>query len=144
MAVFRTQHLGDVEYGEESIVEFAGGIPAFPQATSFILIEPPEMSPLLFLQCLSEPALCFLTIPVECLDRDYRLTVMNEELEALGPGEDLLRLAILTVAEGKPPTANMMSPVVINRGTRRGRQMIQLSADYSFTQPLEPSEEAPC
>lgn len=143
MAVCVTQHLGSVEYGDDSVVDFAGGIPAFPDATRFLLIEPPDQTPLIYLQCLTDPALCFLTVPVECLQPAYQLNVLDEELEALGDGCDYLCLAILTVTEHAPPTANLMSPVVINRVSRRGRQVIQLTGDYSFTQPLV-QEESSC
>lgn len=146
MAVCATHHLGQVEYGEESVVEFPEGIPAFPAATRFILIEPPELTPLIYLQCLSNPSLCFLTIPADCLVPDYKLCVPEEELAALGGGEDYLRLAILTILEGNPPSANLMAPVVINRASRLGRQMIQTAGDYSFTHPLraESKEEPTC
>jgi flagellar assembly factor FliW len=145
MAVCQTQHLGLVEYDETSVIEFTEGIPAFPDALRFILIEPPAVTPLIYLQCLSQPDLCFLTVPALCLDPFYRLLVPEEEFHELGPstagdGSDHLVLAILTVSEETPPTANLMAPVVIHRGARRGRQLLQTEGGYSFTQPLGSTE----
>lgn len=145
MAVCQTEHLGLVEYDDTSVVEFREGIPAFPDAIQFVLIELPSMTPLIYLQCLSDPKLCFLTVPAICLDSSYRLTVGEEELREIGGGEEHLILAILTASDHAPPTANMVAPVVIHRGTRRGKQMIQLEGGYSFAHILEsPSLEGAC
>src|SRR5258708_2899804 len=124
MPVCQTQHFGPVEYDEGMVVHFGEGIPAFPDQTRFVLIEPPPMVPLIYLQSLGDPGLCFLTLPAACLETAYRLSIPGEELADLGArGEegDLLVLAILTIPEEGSPTANLAAPVVIHRQTRKGR-----------------------
>jgi flagellar assembly factor FliW len=137
MAFLETPRFGKVEYGEEAVVEFAEGLPAFETDTLFVLIEPPETSPVVFLQSLVHPELCFTTAPAVCIDKGFRLKAMDADLEPIGgAAADLLCLAILTLREGRPPTANLMAPVVIHRRTRKARQVIQYDSGYLFEHPL--------
>lgn len=137
MAFLETPRFGKVEYGEEAVVEFAEGLPAFEADTRFVLIEPADTAPVVFLQSLVHPELCFTTAPAVCIDRGFRLKAGEAELEAIGGvAEDLLCLAILTLREDRPATANLMAPVVIHRRTRKGRQVIQYDSGYLFEHPL--------
>lgn len=146
-----TRQFGLVEYNDDAVVEFPHGLPAFETDTRFIVIEKPEIAPVIFLQSLIHPELCFLTLPIEAVDAHYRLEVPPEEARILTAGsdgaiasEDLLTLAIVTLREDGPPTANLMAPVVIYRKTRRGHQVIQPDATYSFEHPLIGSQEERC
>ncbi|MBN2626888.1 MAG: flagellar assembly protein FliW, partial [Spirochaetales bacterium] len=60
---------------------------------------------------------------------DYSPGISSEDLEALGvPGEgdeNLLVFSIVTIPEDqKRMTANLQGPLLINRHTRQGRQII--------------------
>ena len=143
MAFLHTRRFGKVEYGDDAVVEFAEGLPAFEADTRFVLIEPPETAPVVFLQSIVHPELCFTTAPAVCIDHNFRLKAAETDLEPIGgPTGDLLCLAILTLRDGHPPTANLMAPVVIHRRTRRGRQVIQYDSGYQFEHPL--TGECPC
>ena len=50
----------------------------------FVFIETPEYAPLVFLQSLRTPSLCFLAIPVLTADPNYKLEVSLEDRSALG------------------------------------------------------------
>lgn len=137
MAFLETPRFGTVEYGEDAVVEFAEGLPAFEADTRFVLIEPPDTAPVVFLQSLVHPELCFTTVPAVCVDREFRLRAVEGDLEMIGGlAEDLLCLAILTLREDRPATANLMAPVVIHRRTRKARQVIQYDSGYLFEHPL--------
>jgi flagellar assembly factor FliW len=147
MARFETQRLGTVDYEENAVVHFPAGLPAFDTDTRFVLIERPEMAPVIFLQSLIHPELCFFSVPAVYVDRGFRLQAPAEELEAIGGDGDLLCLALLTLREDRPPTANLMAPVVIHRGARLGRQIIQYDSGYQFEHPLREDpdkKEEPC
>ncbi len=152
MSEYWTRQFGTVEYGEDAVIEFPDGLPAFESDKRFVLLERPETGPLLFLQSLVHPELCFLALPVECIDRHYRIDLGPEDRAALGmePAADgvetgpLLCLAVLTVRDNQPPTANLMAPVVIHRLSRRGRQIIQYESAYSFEHVLETGQEGGC
>jgi flagellar assembly factor FliW len=146
MPQISTSHLGTIEYDDNAVLDFPEGLPAFCDDTRFVLVERPESAPLIFMQSLVNLELCFLTAPVITIDANYTLTTPLDELAPIGVEDvridDLLCLAILTIPENSAPTANLMAPVVINRKTRRARQVIQYESGYSFEHPLYPAKEA--
>lgn len=145
MAQIVTPHFGVVDYDDNSVIRFPEGIPAFDADTAFVLIERAESAPVLFLQSLVHPELCFYTIPAPLLVPGFTLRAPPADLEALGgDGPELLALVLLTVRQEAPPTANLMAPVVVHRRTRLGRQIIQYDSEYSFEHPIVPAQEVAC
>ena len=133
-------------YREESVFEFPWGLPAFEREKRFVPIESPENAPLVFLQSLADPALCFLAFPILVVDRDYQLGIVPEDLAALELdtdrqpelGADVLVLALLSLHDGFSATANLMAPIVINLGTRRALQAIRCDSLYSHEYSVAP------
>ena len=133
-------------YSEESVFEFPWGLPAFEREKRFVLIESPENAPLVFLQSLADPGLCFLTFPILVVDRDYQLGIVPEDLAALELntdrqpelGVDVMVLALLSLHDGFSATANLMAPIVINLGTRRALQAIRCDSLYSHEHSFAP------
>lgn len=64
MPVFESQRLGDLTYDSESAIEFPRGLPGFDDRRAFVAVHLPGADPLVFLQSLEDPALCFITAPV--------------------------------------------------------------------------------
>jgi len=134
-----------MEYSEDAVIAFS---------RRFLPIEIPEIRPLVFLQSLFTPNLCFLSLPVLVVDPGYRLAMSPEDVEAIGLpaerapriGEDVLCLTLLTVQEKQPTTANLLAPVVVSLRDRRAVQAISADPAYShrhiFLEPCE--EEAVC
>lgn len=153
---FASRQFGTIEFTPEAVVEFPGGMPAFELQTRYVLIERPDSAPLIFLQSLDDPELCFVTLPVGCIDASYRPKLEPDDFDALGmenhDDQEVLCLAILTIPPQGPPTVNMKAPVIIHRRTRRARQVIQFESSYSFrqelpvagTQPELERESQPC
>ena len=153
MPIVETKHFGPIEYQEEAVFEFPAGIPGFEDQTRFLPIEQPANKPLVFLQSLLRPELCFLALPARVVDSEYRLAISAEDLRDLGlpedcqplMGEEVLCLTILTVRGDRPPTANLLSPIVVNLKPRCAVQAIQADSGYSCQHPLFPApEEAKC
>jgi flagellar assembly factor FliW len=153
MAEYPSDYFGVLTYKPESAIQFPEGLPGFPEEKSFLLVEQALNKPLLFLQSLTRPDLCFMTLPVAAIQPGYRLAMAPEELETLGlpagrqpePGADVLCLAILALNTDGPPTANLLSPVVINLANRRAVQAIRTDGGYSHRHPLVGvAEEVAC
>ncbi len=124
---------------------FPFGIPAFEHLTGFRLLESPAWAPLVVLESESEPPVRFACAPVRLLMPGYRLELSDAEMAALGwsgGGTEPILLAILTFVEGRPPTANLLAPVVLNPETRSGVQSVQAHASYSHAHPLR--QESSC
>ena len=144
MPLVRTRDFGEVDCGEESVIEFPLGLPAFETESRFVAIEQPDTAPLVFLQSLATPALCFATMPVFSLDPAYELALSAEERAAIGLpdgrepaiGRDLACLAVLTLPETGAVTANLLAPVVVNLEARRAVQAVRSDARYSHRQPV--------
>lgn len=139
MSKFLTKYHGEVEYSEDAVVHFGCGPFGFESNSRFLLIVSPAMKPLVFLQSLSSPGLCFLTLPILVVDRNYRLTLLPEDRKNAGLpaerqpiiGEDVLCLAILTLQNGLAASANLMAPVVVNLASRQAVQAISAEGKYS-------------
>jgi len=147
MPTVDTKYFGTMEYREESVFDFPHGLPAFENERNFVLIERPENQPLVFLQSLSRPNLCFLVFPIWAVDPDYQLGVSREDLEALGldperqpaQGSDVLVLALVSMRDKFSATVNLMAPIVVNLKTRRAQQAIRQDSLYSYQHVLQPS-----
>lgn len=148
-----TEQFGRIEYNPSQVIDFPEGLPAFEQERRFVPLEQSCTAPLVFLQSLSRPDLVFITLPVQLVDASFQLSVCTEDLQALGLpddrqpslGADVAGLAILTVADGSAPTANLMAPILINVRTNRAVQAIQTGGGYSHVHPLPtPAGEGKC
>lgn len=151
MPVLDTTRLGTISYGEDSVLEFPRGLPGFENRRGFVAVHLPASDPLVFLQSLEDPGLCFLTTPVAAVDPDYRLEIGAEDRELLGlppdrrpaAGKDVLCLAVLSVRESGP-TANLLAPVVVNLRNRKAVQAVTAAAGYSHRHALCAEEAAVC
>jgi len=147
MPLIETKYFGTMSYEDESVFDFPYGLPAFEEEKRFVFIEIAEYAPLVFLQSLTRPSLCFLALPVLSVDPDYRLELCSEdraalELEGQSEGE-ILALALLSLHDGFPATANLMAPIVVDTRMRRALQAIRMDRRYSHQHPLRQPGIAP-
>src|SRR5436305_2026405 len=75
-----TRYFGPLEYDPQAVLTFPQGIPAFEQQTRFLAIRQPMNEPLVFLQSLDDPQLCFATLPAVAACPGYRLRLTAEDL----------------------------------------------------------------
>ena len=156
MPEFDSSHFGRISYEESCTFDFPRGVPGFEHTRRFLPLSLPDRRPLIFLQSLDDPALCFITLPVLAVDRGYRLEVSAEDLAVLELparpqpriGQEVLCLAVISLREAGP-TANLLAPIVVNLQARRAVQAIAPGGEYSHQHPLlgEPpagAEDAPC
>jgi flagellar assembly factor FliW len=146
-----TRYFGPVEYDEKSVMVFPDGIPAFEQEKRFLAMRQPLSEPLVFLQSVVNPNVCFATLSAPAACPGYQLSMSPEDLAALdlqkgrqpAIGRDVLCLTIVSLTENSPPTINLLAPIVINLHTLRGRQAIQTDSPYSHREIL-PLRRAAC
>ncbi len=126
-------------YESTDVFHFPEGLPAFDRENSFVLIDMPAIRPLVFLQSATRADLCFIAIPVLVIDPEYELSVSIEDLCSLkmAPGRqprigsEILALALLSIQEGLPATANLMAPIAVNLDNRMAVQAIRCDFKYS-------------
>jgi flagellar assembly factor FliW len=150
MAQILTRQFGLLEFEASAVVEFPAGLPGFEDQTRFVLVERPAVAPVVFLQSLGLPQLCFLAVPIAEVDPAYNLAMTPEDLRQLGlddqrqppQGDELVCLALLSAAEDGPLTANLLAPVVINLRARLAVQAVRMDSRYSHLHPLPPPKAA--
>ena len=124
----------------DRIITFASGLPGFPEAHRFALVNDHLEPPFYCLQCVDNPALAFVVTDPAALVPEYRpKNGVNtlKELQA-SSSEDLRVLVTLTIPPGQPRemTANLMSPLLINPEQGLGKQVVIDKPHYSHQHPV--------
>ena len=123
----------------KGVITLPMGLLGFEQVKHYNLLGSAEEAPFLWLQMVEDPSLAFLVIsPAVVLDF-YRPDLSDEDVEFLGLADarDALVFNIVTVhADGKA-TVNLKGPIVVNRSTLVGKQIVPLNAGhYSLQHPV--------
>jgi len=142
MPAVDTKNLGKVPYEPGAKIEFPCGLPAFEGHLTFVLIQLPKTHPLLFLQSLDHPNVCFPVLRALAVDPLYRLRLTREDLRRLDLptsrqprlGEVIECLVVVALREGGA-TANLLAPVVINFRKMRAVQVVS-EEPYSLQHPI--------
>ncbi len=129
-----TKFWGALELPETSLITFTREILGFPRHRRFVLLPAGGTHPFLYLQSADDPHLAFVTIDPKLVMPSYR--VPEDEAAEYGQPDEWAVLALCTIPpERQDATVNLRSPLVINRATRQGGQVV-LSLPYSFRHPL--------
>lgn len=146
-----SRYFGLIEYSQGQPFIFPDGLPGFPQETRFLPIEVPDQLPLLYLQSLSTPDLCFVALPPNCLVPNYDAAAQPEDLARIGLTPDALQgpgtlcLALLSFEENGEAFANLRAPIVVNMKQRNAVQTIQTEDRYPIRFAIHrKSEASPC
>ena len=150
--IFDSTYFGTIDVDENCTLIFPAGLPGFEDRRRFLPLRSPRQGGLVYLQSLESAGLCFLALPVRGLRPDYEISVSAEDREILGLppdlrpviGRDVAVLAILSLAEGEPPTVNLCSPVLINARSRVAVQAIRPDERYKCREPLVSLDESVC
>jgi flagellar assembly factor FliW len=151
MPVMETKNFGTITFEPDSELEFPAGLPGFDSRRLFVAVRFVESDPIIYLQSLEDPDLCFITMPILAVDPLYKLRVKGEDLGQLGLtaarqpriGDDVLCLTVLSLHE-TGPTANLLAPIVVNLRNRRAVQAVAPESEYSHQHALMPEEASVC
>jgi flagellar assembly factor FliW len=148
-----TRFHGVIDFEPEQVLEVPSGLFGFPEEREFLLLEIPSRRPMVFVQSTRTADLCFITLPVQVIDQNYRLVLSGPEAyimqwrgqaSELQMGKDLLCLALLTIGDNRPVTANLLAPLVIDITHHKATQIL-VSGTYSHQHPISaPALSAPC
>jgi len=115
------------------------GLLGFERVKNYSLLAKPAQDPYLWLQMLEEAKHAFLVLPPSAILANYQPDFEYEDVEFLELNEtaDALILNIVTMRESGPATVNLKGPIVINRRTWIGKQVIpNNAAQYPTRHPL--------
>jgi flagellar assembly factor FliW len=154
LPIITTADFGTLSYDPQNVYEFADGLPAFETEKEFVLVQRPDLDPLIFLQSARTGPLRFPCLPLLRLCPEYRFELQPAERELLGLDNsqhelppDLIVLGMVTAHPNGPATLNLLAPVILWPVTRRGLQSIQAGKGYALELSLaeiSSSPGAPC
>lgn len=125
--------------GSETVIHLPSGLLGFEQVKRYVLSSVPGEEPFYWFRDQNDPALAFLVVsPFEVL-AEYQPDLPAEDVRYLGleTPEDALLLNIVTLRSRGRSTVNLKGPIVINRFSLLGKQVVLANAaDYSVQHPL--------
>jgi flagellar assembly factor FliW len=123
-------------------------IVGYGEGRAFVRILDEDNPALGWLQSLDDPATCFVVADPAAFFDEYAFDVTEDVVVALDlqTAEEVEVLVILRLgASAAETTANLVAPIVLNRRTGRGRQVIlptPLKEGWSVRTPLIPADSA--
>ncbi len=141
----KTNRFGEIEIGEDALINFPEGIIGFHEAKRFVILECTEDGFFKWLQSCDQPELAFVICEARLIRPDYRIMISDKEREILGlqRPEDAAVCVILQIpADPQEATANLLGPIVMNAETRIGMQLVLINPEYSTRYPLFQREGA--
>lgn len=139
--VIPTRFHGNLEISDRDLITFDPPILGFEMARRYVLLPVRPDSPFLYLQSVEQPSLVFVVVDPFVFFATYSLA--EERISGIGPAEQWAVLTVCTFySDGRKPSTNLRSPLIVNRHTRTGGQYV-LSHDYGFEVELPPPSVAP-
>ena len=124
---------------ENELIQLPYGLLGFERVRSYVLLTRPEEEPFLRFQMMGETKHAFLVVPPHFVMADYRpdLSELDVAFLELNDPSDAFILNIVTVRGPGEVTVNLKGPIVINRRTLIGKQIIPVNAsEYAIRHPL--------
>ena len=119
------------------------GLLGFEQIKDYLLIINPAEAPFRWLQVKDNSALAFVVIDPFLVMPDYHPDIPQADAESLGltTPEQAALFNIVTLHANQRATINLKGPIVINRNTGIGKQVVLANAaEFSVQHPLPVAE----
>ncbi|MGE3404955.1 MAG: flagellar assembly protein FliW [Vicinamibacterales bacterium] len=122
----------------ELVIQFPDGLPGFESCQRFLLYSSPDTAPIRCLHAIEGPKATFLTVEAAEALADFRHQLSGSDRLRLEAADDarLLWLAVVTVDDDGPVTANLRAPIVINLDRQIGYQIMPHQCVYPLRHPL--------
>lgn len=125
----------------ETPVRLPEGVLGFEQYSDWVLISVPGEEPFQWLQVAGNPRLAFVVISPEEVTGNYFPDLAPEDVDRIGlqSADDAMLLNIVTVRPQGKSTVNLKGPIVLNRHTMTGKQVIPVNAvglDLQYPLPV--------
>ncbi|SRR5581483_720007 len=114
----------------ENVIQIPFGLLGFEQVKNYVLLSHPHEQPFMWLRMLDDSKQGFLVVSPFQVMPDYEPDIATEDVEYLGLNDpsDALVVNIVTLRNGGGATINLKGPILINRHTLVGKQVIPNNA----------------
>lgn len=133
------EEIAEVAAVQQAKIYLPCGLLGLEHIKRFALITNPQEEPFSWLEVTDQQDLAFVVIPAFIAFPGYAPDIPAEDLtflEIYGP-DDALIYNIVTLRPEGGATVNLKGPIVVNKYTMRGKQVIlSNAADYSVNEPL--------
>jgi len=126
MITVDTDELQRMLVKSENIITLPLGLLGFETVKKYVLLANPEEEPFMWLQMLDNASQGFVVVSPAAALPDYSPDINPQDAEFLGleSSADAIVLLIVTVHSNGEATANLKGPIILNRHTLIGRQVI--------------------
>jgi flagellar assembly factor FliW len=121
-----TKAYGLIEVDEKQKIVFSQGLFGFEEYNNYVLLDA-EREPFYWLQSMDMEGIAFVLINPFLFRPDYEADIANDELVEISitsPDKALIFVIVTIPSDGSPMTANLQGPVVINRESGMGKQVV--------------------
>jgi flagellar assembly factor FliW len=123
----------------QEVIQLPLGLLGFERVKKYILLAKPGEEPFMWFQMIEDVKKAFLVIQPYHVVSNYQPDISEQDVEFLdliNPAEALV-LNIVTLRRHMKGTANLRGPIIINRRTLIGKQVIPVNAaQYAIKHPL--------
>ncbi len=128
----QTKSFGEIEINDNEIVHFESGMPGFEDKTRFTLISDSDNRSFCWLQSLDDTNLAFALLDVGSVMPEYNPKIDSTQLSDIGNIDNNLLIYNVVVIPEKADemSVNLVAPIVINKDSKKGKQVIVNNEDY--------------
>ena len=133
-----TARFGEIEIGDDKIIEMPDGMIGFPDRR-FIMLSPDNNGQFFWLQSAENPELAFVVTDPATFVPGYEVNLSSEEYMKLrhAPESELILLAVVTMAQDVMDiTLNLQGPIVVNPEKMIAKQIVLEDGKYGTRHPL--------
>ena len=133
-----SKHHGVINYSEEDIIYFKNGLPGFEDLRKFIIFPLKDNDSFSIIHSVEEDLGIILISPF-MVKENYEFKLKEnivEELKIKEPNEIMVYTTVTLNSNIEQITANLKAPIVINRFSKLGKQIIIDNESYKIKEPI--------
>ena len=125
----------EISYEEADVITLEEGLIGLSGLRQMVLVGQSTIDPFMWLASVDISGMAFLVIEPALLFTDYENSLPDELKQE--NEEKLLALALVKLeSDWEKTTINLRAPILINRKTKRGVQIVLTESDYGLTEYL--------
>jgi flagellar assembly factor FliW len=137
---------GTVEIDDAIVLTLEQGMIGFPDHRRYAILKQREDSVFMWLHSVEDPSLAFPIVLPWVFYWDYEVDLSDADMAAIGVerADQISIYCVVNVgADVRAATINLFSPIVVNNGDRRARQVINTIDGYSTRDQLFRETDSP-
>lgn len=129
----KTKNFGELEVNSEDIITFTDGLPGFEKLKKFTLLSNDANKNFVWLQSIEDGDIALVLFDAGMVIPEYDPQISIDTIKELGKIENNLLVynVVVIPSDIKEMTANLVAPIVINKESRIGKQIIVKNEEYS-------------